>query len=250
MTRALLTLVISTICLGATASCGDGETSCVADSDCFKGEACVEQVCAPASDTGNNGTSNNTVPNNTEPNNTAPDNTAPNNTASNSSTNNSDVETGICLVDPFNASCDSDDNDDSHEYIYLDNGAPGCNSGWDDFEGAETTLEDKQLCALETRDRYSVNLVPCDNKTFAVEVTMTPTEDCDPDDYAFNVSVGGNDCEEPGDTVRCDILEDGSKRVIAFVEPSNSLSTAYIEVAKSNNANVHFDYELHLLVRE
>lgn len=91
------------------AGCAESET-CADASDCFRGEACVDNLCVPgnssagpnsdnatpsnggtenastANSTPNgspNGSPNNTGPNNTAPNNTAPNNTDPNNTSPN-----------------------------------------------------------------------------------------------------------------------------------------------------------------------
>lgn len=259
---------------GVSSSCGSQQGSrCSVDGDCFRGESCVDGRCESDRDATtqnnvvlNNGQSanNGNTPNNdTTPNNQPLSNNA---TGSNNSTdpdnntggsNNSSVVTGECLVDPFTASCSvPDDNDSFTDYIMIDSdcggencGPPGC-SGSDDFTGGSARIESMQLCALEDRDRYSTNLIPCDNKRFVIEATLTPHQDCDPDLYVFNMTTQGFDCTMPEDRVRCEVLPDGSKKITAFVEPSISIAVANFLVEKHGVDNAHFDYDIDILVRE
>ena len=257
-------ILAATVLLG----CGPEEdTSCSSHSDCFQGELCIDGSCqsdpdAPTNNGANNGANsgaNNPIANNPTSNNGV------NNGANNGGTaNNGMISTGVCLVDPFTSSCDvPDDNDDFSDYVKMVGdcgdescGLPGCSEGWDDFVGGEVDIEAMQLCALESRDRYNTNLIPCDNKSFVVEATMKPRQDCDPDLYTFNMAIQGYDCTKTIDDstmmqrVRCEELPDGSKKITAFVTPSISIASAYFTVEERAADNVHFDYDINILVRE
>ncbi len=238
MSRAPIILVL---CALALAGCGNGDATCSTNADCFKGEVCsADDVCVADPDApSNNGTSN------------ASPNSSPNGETNGATGTNGkpDVE-GVCIVDPFTATCDMpDDNDSTGEYIRMEPGPPGCDGSGNEFAGNEVTVEGLQMCATETRDIYDTNLIPCDDKTFVIEVTLTPKQDCDPDRYALDVNVQGNDCEEPNDRVRCETLEDGRKRVTAMVDPSISIAVAKMYIDK-NVESMQFDYDLDIVVRE
>ncbi len=247
----LLPLILS------LAGCGDGANSCVTDDECFRGEVCVDKVCeapgsnntAPNNMTPNNTTTNNTTPNNT-PNNTTPNNATTNNTTNttpNNTTPNNSI-TGMCKVDPFTAMCPADDNDDFWEYLFTETGR-GCLGGGDDWMGGEFNLLNQTLCPLEAADKFNTNLIPCDNITFIVEVTVTPHQQCNPDDWGFNVRLQGNDCIETNGKMRCETLADGSKRATGFLEPDNSVTSPYIDITPIAE-NLQFDYDLQIIVRE
>ena len=256
----------SILCLAAvasiTAACGNGDRSCVQDDDCFRGEVCIEQTCQAEPGTAANNTTvspaNNTTvspANKTSQNNqtTSTNNTTPlNNTTTNNSTtptsSNNTVVAGQCKVDPFTAMCPADDNDSFWEYLQTETGR-GCLGGGDDFEGGEFVLLDQVMCPLEAADKFNTNLIPCDNVTFVVEVTVTPQQSCNPDDWDFNMTLQGNDCIETNDKMRCETLPDGSKRATGFLEPSGSITSPYIEITPVAE-NLQFDYDLKIIVRE
>lgn len=229
----------------AAASCGSNDNSCLTTADCFKGEVCLDDVCqAPPVDSVN--ANANSTPNN--------DNDTPNGNANNTpngapnNANNVSNTSGICRDDPFTSMCPTDDNDDFGEYIRMESGR-GCAGSFDDFEGGEVEVLDQTMCPLESVDKYSTNLLPCDNITFVVEVTVTPKQDCDPGDWDFNMRLQGNDCIEHNDKMRCEDLPDGSKRATGFLEPSISLASPYIDITSLAD-NMRFDYDIKLVVRE
>lgn len=223
--------------LALLAGCSSNDTSCIVDDDCFKGEACIDGECGQAPE-------NSVTPNNT-PNNDGPTSNAPN--ADTSNNTGSSNTTGVCRSDPFTSMCEADDNDTFHEYIRMESGR-GC-SGSNDFEGGMIEVLDQTMCPLESIDKYGTNLLPCDDITFVVEVTVTPKQDCDPGDWDFNMRLQGNDCVEHNDKMRCEDLPDGSKRATGFLEPSISIAIPYIDVIALEE-NMQFDYDIQLVVRE
>jgi len=227
------------------AGCSSNDTSCVVDDDCFKGEACVDEVCQGAS---NSNTASNTS-NNTSSNTPNNENNGTSNATSNATSNSNSVSniSGVCRDDPFTAMCEPDDNDSFGDYIMMESGR-GC-SGSNDFEGGMVEVLDQTMCPLESVDKYSTNLLPCDDIIFVVEVTVTPKQDCDPGDWDFNMRLQGNDCIEHNDKMRCEDLPDGSKRATGFLEPSISIAIPYIDITALKE-NMRFDYDIKLVTRE
>lgn len=242
--------------------CSNDPNVCISSEDCFADEVCrSDGTCGdprPATDGGtgadsatdaggddDTGTMDTSVPDadaGGDPD--LGEDTGPSDTGTDQGTS------GVCIVDPFTATCDRpDDNDSFSEYVSFDPGPPGCSASNDDFEAGTQTVSNLQMCANETRDRYSTNLVSCDTVTYFIEVTVTPSQACDPDDYSLNVQVQGNDCEEPNGKVQCMDLAGGGKKVIAMVEPSNVVESASIFVDKAVD-EVQFDYDLELEVRQ
>lgn len=240
-------LIYAALVLLASA-CGSPNNACTTDSECFRGEVCVDEQCqAPAN---NNTTApvNNTSVTTTTTTTTNNDTTQTQNNTSTSTTNETVVTTGQCIVDPFTAMCPADDNDSFAEYVRTETGR-GCLGGGDNFEGGEFTLLDQVLCPLEAADRYNTNLIPCDNITFVVEVTVIPHESCSQDDWDFNMRLQGNDCIETNGKMRCENLPDGSKRATGFLEPSNSITSPYIDITPITE-NLQFTYDVKIVVRE
>ncbi len=234
--------------------CGPEPTSCASSDDCFRGEACIDGECGtPPDGWVNNGAENNGVVIDTAQNN-----------GNNGNNGVNPLPTGACLVDPFTATCDMpDDNDSFSDYLKMEGdcgeencGLPGCSAGWDKFVSGELLVESLQLCAAEERDRYSTNLIPCDNKSFVVQATLTPRDQCPVENYSFDMGIQGYDCTNTADAadqterVRCEELDDGSKRVTTIVAPSNSIAVANFRIEELDKSNVQFEYDLHILVRE
>lgn len=247
---AVLLLVLT---IPGLAACG-ADNSCVSSEECFRGEVCLDQLCQ-APPEGSNQTTNHIDNNRNQAPNHATNHDASNsNTTSNSSngghtinnpTTNSSTE-GVCRDDPFTSMCESDAHS-GYTYMYTETGR-GCLSGTD-FEGGEFVLPDQTLCPLEDVDKYNTNLIPCSNLTFVVEVTVTPQQPCDSDDWEINVRLQGNDCVEGNDKMRCETLPDGSKRATGLLEPSNSIAIPYIDIIPLVE-NMRFDYDVKLVVRE
>ena len=255
MNRQILILTIASVLAG----CGGDETSCTTNGDCFRGESCVDSICQAVEDNNGNGAINNAngATNNanaTVNNVNATPNVTPNNTPNgstngtpNGSTNGTDNnDARVCTVDPFTAMCPADDNDDFSDYITMDGGR-GCLGGGDDFEGGEVEWS-AVMCPLEAEDNFHTNLLPCDNVVFVVEVTVKPRQPCSPDDWNFNMRLQGNDCVETNDKMRCETLQDGSKRATGFLEPSNSVTSPYLEISPIAE-NLQFDYDVKLVTR-
>lgn len=253
-----LTMLIFVTC--GLAGCSSQGDPCVLDSDCFRGEACVDGFCgepiplieadaggdAGADASASNNAEADSGDNNMTPIDSGTDMTSEADMGGDAGDNNS--TTGVCKVDPFTAMCPADDNDRFWEYVTMESGR-GCLGGGDDFEGGMVQLVDQTLCPLESGDKFSTNLLPCDNITFVVEVTVTPKEPCEPDDWDLNVRLQGNDCVEGNGMMRCETLPDGSKRAIGFLAPSNSVTSPYIDVTPIAE-NLQFDYDLTILTRE
>lgn len=249
----------------------NNEQACAIDDDCFRGEFCVSGTCSSERPTGDGGTGTDGDSSSDAGGGNIGGPDAPNNTGSDAGGNNTNNEnnttdvgdnttdagggdsgtvTSACAADPFDASCRADDNDSFREYIFFDQGAPGCDNN-NDFIPQSGGIANAQMCALEEQDLYDLNLVPCDDLPFIVEVTVTPRNaECTHAHYGLDVNVQGNDCDEPGDKIRCDTLPGGVKRVSAIVEPSNSLASARIDVTKLDVEYAHFDYDLDIVVRQ
>lgn len=255
-------------------SCSGGEETCSLDEDCFAGEVCLDEgVCGPNpdgedaggggddTDGGENGETSDGGGDDTS---NGSDDGGGDDHGGGGDGGGTDTSSMECVVDPFTATCElPDENDDFADYVRMEGecddgscGLPGCSEGWDDFVGGQTTIEHVQMCANEHTDRYSTNLIPCDNKSFVVEATMRTTQACDPSLYSFNMRVQGFDCIDNVDPdtmmerVRCETLPDGSKRVTAFVMPSISVGVANLYVEERGEPNVQFDYEIDIVVRE
>ncbi len=277
MRRRLTTLLLAASVASGMSACNGGEP-CQTDSDCFSGEVCsAEKICSASTETSNNGTtSNNGIIIIDDDDAGATTDPEMGNGDAGSVGTDAGEETDMggdppdlpapreCVEDPFTATCDlPDDNDDFSDYVEIDSdcgredcGPPGCGSSGDDFLGGSVTITDVQMCVNEHTDKYDTNLIPCDNKSFVVEATLRPLQSCEPDLYVFDMSVQGFDCADPYDDnlqmdrVRCEELADGSKRITAIVQPSNSIASAFLRVEEFDEPNVTFDYEIDIVVRE
>jgi hypothetical protein len=254
MKRAILQLLL----VASVAGCSsNNESLCVIDEDCFAGEVCrADGTCGDPSGGADGGEADSGSQDlgGSDGTDTGGQDDGGNARADSGADAGTDPDQGPvahCIVDPFTAICDRpDDNDSFAEYLSFEPRPPGCQDGGDELETNSLTVTDLQMCAGETRDRYTTNLVPCDTKSFFVEVTITPQQPCDPDEYSFNVSVQGNDCEEPGGNVQCTTEADGSKKVTAIVDPSQQVESASITIGKPLSDDVQFDYDLEIVVRE
>jgi hypothetical protein len=241
------------------AACADEDAPCATDDDCFSGEVCrADNTCGdPNSGGGMDAGYDDATPYDAA---TATDlGQDLSNDTSRATDVGQDAGTdaavdqgngGVCIVDPFTATCDRpDENDTFPEYVDFDPRPPGCQDGADELETNEVTLTNLQLCANETADLYTTNLVTCDTKSFFVEAYVVPTQACDPALYSLDISVQGNSCDEPNGMVQCTTLADGGKKVVARVEPSRQVISARVTLEPTED-DVQFDYDLRVVVRE
>lgn len=266
--RAVFPILI--LCCAALLHCGPSD-KCSTTKDCFSGEVCASGTCVEgvnlnnanntgtpnSSTTGPNGKpggSNGTgTPNGTTgPNNGTTGN--PNGTTGNpngttgSNNNTTTTPTGACVSDPFTAMCTST-SDGFYTYLTTNTGR-GCQGVDDDFEGGTYEHVTSEFCPTETAHKYTTNLSSCRTRTFFVEITVTPLQACDPDDWDLKVQVQGATCDDPGNRMRCELLDDGvSKRVIARIDEEISITTPRIDIVPRIE-NMQFEYDLTLTVRE
>jgi len=234
MNRYLLSLILL---FGMISACGSESTQCSRTSDCFQGEVCDSGACIPD---GTQPTNSTTKPND-------PNSTNPNNTPQNNTTINPNLPNLACVADPFTATCDSpDDNDSFSEYFTTRNG--GCPTR-DDFVAMDETRSE-QLCIREMRDRYTQGFVYCDTRSFIMEIHFTPKVECDRRAFKYSVHIDGKNCEEPNDEIRCDELPNGGVKVTAVVRPGRTVSLASFTLEALYENAIHFDYDLRWVMRE
>lgn len=257
MKPTILTLLL---CLTAQ-GCSDN-TACVADDDCFKGEVCVQDVCERP--TGENNATNNAPVNNQTAQSNTPNNSPNNQTTSsnnvtvgqNNPTNNNTTPpnnttatnntSGPCRGSTFD-SCTPDDDASSPTMLSGDFGR-GCVMPDDDFEGGTITAA-AIICPLEESDRFSVSINPCATAPFFLDVSVTPREVCAPGDFALDVSLNANDCEEGNGLVSCMDGDMGAKTASLVVEPDSSVNVLYIDVLPIAD-NLCFEYDVSVTFRQ
>ena len=261
--RAGLVVLLTTVA-SMFAGCGD-DNSCVVDSECFAGEACIEQRCAPrpsadvqGQDTNADSNGGDTVegsamdaPGDPMGDSTKSDNNAStngavdNNTSSN--TNNETVAQvpddpdGACRASALE-SCPQDDNDDVAQNL-IGGFGNGCVRVDNNFAGGTINVDAAAICPTEEVDRYSTTVNPCQSTTFLIDVDVVPTAICASADWELDVSLRGNNCADSGGTVECQDLPGGGKRATLLAEPGSSSSVLYVDVMPLLDG-VRFDYDM------
>lgn len=150
-------------------------------------------------------------------------------------------------MDPFEAQCHSPDDNDSFSETFF-NRTAGCLTG-DTFTAMDETRS-AQLCSREMRDRYSQLFVGCDTKSFVMEVTFTPQQECDRSVFKVNAYIDGKNCNEPSEEIRCEELPNGGVKITAIVNPNQSVNSATFTVEALYENAIQFDYDLRWVMRE
>lgn len=107
-----------------------------------------------------------------------------------------------------------------------------------------------QLCSREMRDRYSQLFVGCDTKSFVMEVTFTPQQECDRSVFKINAYIDGKNCDESSEEIRCEELPNGGVKITAIVNPNQSVNSATFTVEALYENAIQFDYDLRWVMRE
>lgn len=164
---------------------------------------------------------------------------------------------GACVVDPFTATCQDDryePNQDIVDAERLVSGAVGC----EQFDDTPEPFDEQRSATLcpGNDDWYTYQLFPCRNRSFIIEVTVTPAQSCDPTDYVLSINHGDSpfaSCLDPandsGSNWRCESLGGGAKKLSYIVEPDRDqpLRGNYVHVEPAFNnaqASVQFDYDI------
>ena len=240
MSRYLLSLLLMVVIIAA---CGSESTECSRTSDCFQGEVCDSGACIP------DGTQPTNNPSTNNPNNLISNN-SPFNTFNNSPENNTpdpNLPVLECVADPFTTTCESPDENDSSSESFRQQNA-GCIIG-DEFTPMDETRS-AQLCIREMSDRYTQGFIPCDTRSFIMEIHFTPKSECDQRVFEFSVNIDGKNCEEPNEEIRCDELSNGGVKVTAVVRPGRNVALASFVVEALHENAIHFDYDLRWVMRE
>lgn len=256
-------VALSTFLLFAAlaAGCGSEET-CSGPDDCFAGEVCNLGRCEAAGPT--NGT---TADGGMTSDASNPDgmtgNGAPNGTPNSSMGTDGDAgdvgdagsgddmssRSDVCIVSPFDVSCESDGNDDTS--VDITTMTKACVTDDENFQPMDETVS-ALLCALEERDRYSQAFGECVQKSFVTEVRLTPRVPCDPEDILFSVSMQGKSCanQDESSDITCTVDEDGSMLAQIVVRPSAVPAINLLRIKiEPTRENVHFEYDLNVVMK-
>lgn len=129
----------------------------------------------------------------------------------------------------------------------------GCPYGTGDFRDLDTT-KTAGLCGSDTDDYYVLDYVSCRDRTFRVDVVVSPlSSSCSADTYALNIDVDGttygcgpDETSSSGDA-RCTLLSDGRRQMTVFIDRTgtyrNRLLTIHVE-SKADSGTAFFDYEM------
>lgn len=208
------------------------DPSCQDNSDCFKGQTCIAQVCQSTD--------------------MSFEDMRTNDMRDMTSDVSADQQGLICVVDRFNTTCvdpaeeESSNNDRSRAQQLNVQQRVGCRTGDTPTLFSTNAPINAILCPAEAADYYAVGVSDCRKHNLYVTATLTPTPQCSPGLVNLKVFLGGKQrtCDEPD--VTCEQRASGALTVSLKIpaRATPQINTVYFATDANERLDVMYQYTL------
>lgn len=229
-TTIALILSISPLFLACFSS---DERACASQSDCYKDQVCVQEICAQAVATQDMFT-------------TDKDMTTDMNGMVDMS---KDMPPPVCVVDRFSTMCvdvaeaERSNNTKATATRLLDERI-GCNKINESPNLPRTMPDVGVLCPLESADFYSVGYTACKAQHLFITAKLQPNQMCGDGLVTLNTFKGGVEMDCTDEYLTCSTMPDGTLVRTVEIPVGQQINTLYFSTDGAGRFDVMYDYSL------